>query len=167
MASWGRTLELSHVTGSEVCDWLEANAASSFESRKLQKEHRQKYSLYLTRPAGVSRLMGTGERGAHEPLAALDEQQVSMVELSRVEEVSMVELSRVEEVSMVELSRVEEVSMVELSRVELSRVEEVSMAELSRGEEVSMVELSRVEEVSMVELSRVEEVSMVELSRGS
>ncbi|KAJ8256404.1 hypothetical protein COCON_G00185560 [Conger conger] len=75
MASWGRTLELSHVTESEVCGWLEANAADRFGGRKLQKEQRREYRLYLTRPAGVSRLTDPGERGAQKPLAVLEEQQ--------------------------------------------------------------------------------------------
>ncbi|XP_061073922.1 tumor protein p53-inducible protein 13 [Conger conger] len=75
MASWGRTLELSHVTESEVCGWLDANAANRFGGRKLQKEQRREYRLYLTRPAGVSRLTESGERGAQKPLAVLEEQQ--------------------------------------------------------------------------------------------
>ncbi|XP_064157208.1 uncharacterized protein tp53i13 isoform X1 [Anguilla rostrata] len=72
MVSWGHALELSHVTESEVCNWLEVNAAHSFESRKLQSH---KYSLYLTRPAGVPQLMHSGEGGAQKPLAVGEQQQ--------------------------------------------------------------------------------------------
>ncbi|KAJ8369272.1 hypothetical protein SKAU_G00093000 [Synaphobranchus kaupii] len=56
MVLWGRTLELSHVTESGACNWLEVNAADSFKSRKIQEQKRHKYNLYLMRPAG--------ERGA-------------------------------------------------------------------------------------------------------
>ncbi|XP_062328837.1 tumor protein p53-inducible protein 13 isoform X1 [Osmerus eperlanus] len=48
VVSWGRTLELSSVTGSEVCDWLEATASGVSPGDVVMS---QRYSLLLTRPA--------------------------------------------------------------------------------------------------------------------
>ncbi|XP_046891213.1 tumor protein p53-inducible protein 13 isoform X2 [Hypomesus transpacificus] len=48
VVSWGRTLELSSVTGLEVCDWLEATASGVSPGDVVMS---QRYSLLLTRPA--------------------------------------------------------------------------------------------------------------------
>ncbi|XP_041731334.2 uncharacterized protein tp53i13 isoform X1 [Coregonus clupeaformis] len=48
LVSWGRTLELSHVTTLEVCDWLQLTAAH--DNRGDVGQSRQ-YNLLLTHPA--------------------------------------------------------------------------------------------------------------------
>uniref|UniRef100_A0AAR2ING4 Tumor protein p53-inducible protein 13 n=1 Tax=Pygocentrus nattereri TaxID=42514 RepID=A0AAR2ING4_PYGNA len=54
LASWGRTLEMSHVTSSGVCEWLLAAFSSLNQSVGSQ---RPKYSLFLTKAAPVDRVL--------------------------------------------------------------------------------------------------------------
>uniref|UniRef100_A0A4W5Q6Q5 Tumor protein p53 inducible protein 13 n=1 Tax=Hucho hucho TaxID=62062 RepID=A0A4W5Q6Q5_9TELE len=49
LVSWGRTLELSHVTTSEVCDWLQLTAA---HGNRGDVDQSRQYNLLLTHPAG-------------------------------------------------------------------------------------------------------------------
>uniref|UniRef100_A0AAZ3QQY0 Tumor protein p53-inducible protein 13 n=1 Tax=Oncorhynchus tshawytscha TaxID=74940 RepID=A0AAZ3QQY0_ONCTS len=48
LVSWGRTLELSHVTTSEVCDWLQSTAA---HGNRGDVDQSRQYNLLLTHPA--------------------------------------------------------------------------------------------------------------------
>lgn len=47
LVSWGRTLEVSTVDSSEICDWLETT--SSTENNAAELRHKRKYNLLLTR----------------------------------------------------------------------------------------------------------------------
>lgn len=56
LVSWGRTLEISHVTSSGVCEWLHSTSSSLNLTKETQ---RPKYSLYLTKAAPEHRVLGT------------------------------------------------------------------------------------------------------------
>ncbi|KAG7470626.1 hypothetical protein MATL_G00115760 [Megalops atlanticus] len=73
LVSLGRTLEVSHVTVLEVCNWLELNAADSIKSTMQQ---RGKYSLLLTRTAGAYWLKDTVQKGTHKQLAVKRQQSL-------------------------------------------------------------------------------------------
>ncbi|KAM9853037.1 uncharacterized protein tp53i13 [Aulostomus maculatus] len=50
LVSWGRTLELSNLASSDVCDWLEATRATTRNPLRNVRQ-RNKYNLLLTRSA--------------------------------------------------------------------------------------------------------------------
>ncbi|XP_007566821.1 uncharacterized protein tp53i13 [Poecilia formosa] len=59
LVSWGRTLELTTVASSEVCDWLQATQATR---RKVEKRTQtRKYNFLLTRSAGLQHLGPSAE----------------------------------------------------------------------------------------------------------
>ncbi|XP_060929023.1 uncharacterized protein tp53i13 [Limanda limanda] len=57
LVSWGRTLELSTVASSDVCDWLETLKTTGNELSDVN--HIRKYDLLLARPAKLHRLQHT------------------------------------------------------------------------------------------------------------
>ncbi|CAB1417987.1 unnamed protein product [Pleuronectes platessa] len=57
LVSWGRTLELSTVASSDVCDWLETLTTTGNELNGVN--HFRKYDLLLARPAKLHRLQHT------------------------------------------------------------------------------------------------------------
>ncbi|XP_034460649.1 tumor protein p53-inducible protein 13 isoform X1 [Hippoglossus hippoglossus] len=57
LVSWGRTLELSTVASSDVCDWLETLTTTGNELSGVN--HIRKYDLLLARPAKLHRLQHT------------------------------------------------------------------------------------------------------------
>ncbi|XP_062242616.1 uncharacterized protein tp53i13 [Platichthys flesus] len=57
LVSWGRTLELSTVASSDVCDWLETLTTTGIELSRVN--HIRKYDLLLARPAKNHRLQHT------------------------------------------------------------------------------------------------------------
>ncbi|PWA20450.1 hypothetical protein CCH79_00003581, partial [Gambusia affinis] len=59
LVSWGRTLELTTVASSEVCDWLQATQATRGKVDK--RTQTRKYNLLLTRSAGLQHLGPSAE----------------------------------------------------------------------------------------------------------
>ncbi|XP_008424274.1 uncharacterized protein tp53i13 [Poecilia reticulata] len=59
LVSWGRTLELTTVASSEVCDWLQTTQASRGKVDK--RTQTRKYNLLLTRSAGLQHLGPSAE----------------------------------------------------------------------------------------------------------
>ncbi|XP_039985847.1 tumor protein p53-inducible protein 13 isoform X2 [Xiphias gladius] len=57
LVSWGRTVELSTVASSDVCDWLEATTTT--RNKFSGVNHIREYNLLLTRPAKQHRLQHT------------------------------------------------------------------------------------------------------------
>ncbi|XP_062873444.1 tumor protein p53-inducible protein 13 [Trichomycterus rosablanca] len=56
LVSWGRTLEMSHITAAGVCEWLH----TAFSSVNLITENkRHNYSLYMTKAVLVDRALRT------------------------------------------------------------------------------------------------------------
>ncbi|XP_069003655.1 uncharacterized protein tp53i13 [Embiotoca jacksoni] len=53
LVSWGRTLELSTVSSSDICDWLENTTPTGSKTEGVTQT--RKYNLLLTRPAGLRR----------------------------------------------------------------------------------------------------------------
>ncbi|XP_023206821.1 tumor protein p53-inducible protein 13 [Xiphophorus maculatus] len=59
LVSWGRTLELTTVASSEVCDWLQATQATRGKVDK--RTQTRKYNLLLTRSAALQHLGPSAE----------------------------------------------------------------------------------------------------------
>ncbi|KAL2096108.1 hypothetical protein ACEWY4_008256 [Coilia grayii] len=56
LVSWGRTLEMSHVTSPEVCDWLVSVSVESWQhSRPWRRRGERYYNLLLTHSAPLQR----------------------------------------------------------------------------------------------------------------
>ncbi|KAK7882519.1 hypothetical protein WMY93_028693 [Mugilogobius chulae] len=56
LVSWGRTLEISTVASSEICDWL--NATTSKQPKPAELRYKSQYNLLLTRSENQDRNKG-------------------------------------------------------------------------------------------------------------
>ncbi|KAF7660902.1 hypothetical protein LDENG_00273060 [Lucifuga dentata] len=65
LVSWGRTLELSTMATSDVCDWLEMTATTGF---MCSNDQSRKYNLLLTKPAMQHPCGEREQQNTHIPL---------------------------------------------------------------------------------------------------
>ncbi|XP_041920661.1 tumor protein p53-inducible protein 13 [Alosa sapidissima] len=72
LVSWGRTLEMSHVTAPEVCDWLVSVSSNRPQQHSdPERSRRVRYSLLLTHAAPLHREKDTAQ-DTHETTSQID-----------------------------------------------------------------------------------------------
>lgn len=71
LVSWGRTLEMSHVTAPEVCDWLVSVSAKLRQPGDTERRWGKRYSLLLTHASPLLRPKDT-EQDARTTTSQID-----------------------------------------------------------------------------------------------
>ncbi|XP_033833021.1 uncharacterized protein tp53i13 [Periophthalmus magnuspinnatus] len=94
LASWGRTLEVSTLVSSQICDWL--NGTSSNKPEAAERRREKHYNLLLTRSEDQDQL-----RGKKGSLMQCCEQTIS----SQLEEMNKTQLHLNMKTELIDLSR--------------------------------------------------------------